>query len=195
MEKLRLLQELGVDVNNGIIPLTGEICEEMYARLVHCLSAMNNAGIGYDEITILLNTPGGDVYQAFAIIDLLNAQKLQGIKIRVVCNGPVMSAGTLILMCADTREMTPSSHLMIHYGEDNGTSCDNDLKHTIHLRGMMKDLYMNNSYVTPKVILNWFSTNVYYNPSQALKMGLIDRICDEPKKPKRKKKSAARSRG
>lgn len=185
MEKYRPLQELGIDVNNGVIPLIGEIDENMFARLVMCLTALNNANIGYSELTILLNTPGGEVDQAYAIYDTLRNQSC---KIRVVCNGPVQSAGTIILMAGDIREMTKNSSLMFHYGVD-GVSCENDKKWSAKLDDKYKQLFKD-CKTTPKVYKEWYSTNVYYDPDQALKLGLITGIIDNDKRKKRTKKSA-----
>lgn len=184
MKDFRALQDLGIDVNLGIIPLIGEVGDEMYARLVHCINAISNANIQYEQLTILLNTYGGDLYQAFAIYDLIRRQPMQT---RIVCNGPVMSAGTIILMAADVREITPTSYLMYHYGQEANDS-EPSAKQNARLLKEMKSIYKDNSNVTPRTLNKWFAHDTYYNAEEALELGLVDRISKYGKKQKRKTK-------
>ena len=182
MDKLKRLHDLGIDIENGIIPLIGDVNESMYTSLVDSLISLANAGVGYDTITILLNTYGGELYHAFAIYDQLKSQDM---KIRIVCNGPVMSAGTIILMAGDVREMTPLSFLMVHYGVDMQES-HNGLKQNKRLMETMKKLYVENSTATDKQVSGWFDTDTFFDSEQALKYGLVNKVTKYAKKTKRK---------
>ena len=182
MKDLRALHDLGIDINKGIIPLVGEVGEEMYARLVHCITAISNNKLAYEQLTVILNTYGGDLYQAFAIYDLL---KRQPMPIRIVCNGPVMSAGTIILMAADVREISPNSFLMYHYGQE-ANDTEQSAKQNARLLKLMKNLYKENSSVTTRTLNKWFSQDTYYNADEALKLGLVDEIMENDVKVKKK---------
>lgn len=191
MEKLKRLHDLGIDVDNGMIPLIGTVDEDMYRHLVDCLTQLSNTKQAYPELTILLNTYGGELYHAFAIYDLLRKQEMD---IRIVCNGPVMSAGTIILMAGDTREMTPLSFLMIHYGFDMQES-HSGLKQNADLLELMKKLYKENSQASAKTVDGWFDADRYFTAKEALKIGLIDKVQTYGKTIKRTKKRATRTRG
>jgi ATP-dependent protease ClpP protease subunit len=190
VEKLKHLYDLGIDVDNGVIPLIGTVDELMYAHLVNSLTQLSNAKKSYEQLTIILNTYGGELYHAFAIYDLLRMQEMS---IRIVCNGPVMSAGTIILMAGDVREMTPLSYLMIHYGFDMQES-HSGLKQNSDLLDLMKKLYKDNSDASTKTIEGWFDADKYFTASAALKMGLIDKVQKYEQQTKRKKKRATRAR-
>lgn len=190
MDKLKHLFELGVNVEHGIIPLIGDVSEEMYGHLFMALTSLSNANLNYEEITIVLNTYGGDLYHGFAIYDFLKSRPE---RIRIVCNGPVMSAGTIILMAGDVREITPLSYLMVHYGFDVNDS-HQTLKHNTHLMNTMKKIYRDNSFATPKAISSWFNADTYFTAERALELGLVDKVIDYEKKPKRKKRRATRTR-
>jgi len=179
--RLTQIENLGIDAVHGIIPLIGEVNEEMYTRLIDCITALSNADVAYERLTILLNTYGGDLYNAFAIYDQLKSQEM---KIRIVCNGPVMSAGTVILMAGDVREMTPLSFLMVHYGIDAQDS-EKTYKHNGHLLKLLKGLYRENSNSSEKTINGWFNSDTYFTAEEALKLGLVDKITQYTKKPKR----------
>lgn len=186
---LKRLVELGVDINNGIIPLIGDVNEEMYRHLAECFVQMSNAQLGYQEIVLLLNTYGGETYYAFAIYDMLKQQEM---KVRIVCNGPVMSAGTIILMAGDTREMSPLSSLMIHYGW-NSQENNVDLEQNKRIVRIMSQIYKMNSTADVSDIKTWFNHDTYFTAKEAKKHGLIDKVREYAKKPKRKK-SATRTR-
>lgn len=73
-------------------------------------------GTSNDPITIILNSEGGDYYQALAIYDYIKSLKSH-VTIKII--GNCMSAATIISLAADVRVMSPNSTYMIHYGSDN----------------------------------------------------------------------------
>lgn len=161
-----------VDLKRGIIPLMGEVGEDMYAQVERCLMALSIQEPPVEKLTFVLNTYGGDLYQAFAIYDLI---KMQPLKTEVLCNGPVMSAGTIIMQAADERIMTPRSYLMYHFGRQVAET-QQCVAHFQEITNDVKKLYKKASKVSPKVINTWFEKETYYNAQEALKYGLIDRI-------------------
>lgn len=181
----RILRELGVDVNNGIIPLIGDVSQEMLARIICIFNEMSNEGLGYETLTFILSTYGGDLYTAFGIKNILDAQEMN---IRIVCVGPVMSAGTIILLAGDIREMTKDSYLMMHYGQDVSESAE-DHKQNGELMKKMKEVYKSNSKISTKTLSGWFSRDTYYNAEQAYDAGLIDRIHANEEKPEKTKRT------
>lgn len=65
------------------------------------------------EITIIMNNPGGDAYHGMAIYDFIR-MTLCPCTIKVY--GYAMSMGSIILQAADYRVMMPNSRFMMHYG-------------------------------------------------------------------------------
>lgn len=63
------------------------------------------------EITVRINSPGGDVFDGFAIYNLLAQHPA---KIRVKVDGWAASAASVIAMAGDTVEMAANALLMIH---------------------------------------------------------------------------------
>lgn len=66
-----------------------------------------------DELTILLNNIGGDVYHGMAIYDAVKACRSR-VTIKVI--GQAFSMASIILQAADHRVMFPHARLMIHMG-------------------------------------------------------------------------------
>ena len=174
MKALEVLLETMVDVKNGLIVLTGEVNQEMYLHLSRSLMVLGLTNLEYDEIKILINTYGGDLYQALAIYDLIRRQPMKTI---TQCVGLVMSAGTIILQAGDERLMTPRSYLMYHFGSQTAESSQ-CVAHYNDLTKDMKEIYKERSQINPRVVNSWFSKDTYYTAKDALKYGLIDRIAE-----------------
>lgn len=71
------------------------------------LDTMQDAG----EITVRINSPGGDVFDGFAIYNLLSQHPA---KIHVKVDGWAASAASVIAMAGDTVEMAANALMMIH---------------------------------------------------------------------------------
>jgi ATP-dependent protease ClpP protease subunit len=81
---------------------------EYIIKGIHLLESRSD-----DDITIIMNNPGGDWYHGLAIYDAVK-YSICHCTIRVY--GHAMSMGSLILQAADSRVMMPNSKFMIHYG-------------------------------------------------------------------------------
>lgn len=69
--------------------------------------------ISQEDITIILNSIGGDVAHGLAIYDAIKASKS---KITIKAFGNVMSMGSVIFQSANERIMSPNCVQMIHAG-------------------------------------------------------------------------------
>lgn len=83
----------------------------MAERQIKNLHILDN--LSQDEITIILNNPGGDVNHGLAIYDAIKACRS---RIVIKVYGYAMSMGSIILQAADERVMAPQASQMIHYG-------------------------------------------------------------------------------
>ena len=99
------LLNLSVDWDGRQVYLDGPIEEHTGAWFWTVLDAL-----GTDEVTVHLNTPGGDEVSMFAIHDAIRRHG----SVTVVAYGQVCSAGVLILACAQDRVVTQSTILMSH---------------------------------------------------------------------------------
>ena len=66
-----------------------------------------------EDITIIINNVGGEVFHGFAIYDAIRACKS---KVIMKVFGQCMSIAALILQAADIRMVSPLSRIMIHVG-------------------------------------------------------------------------------
>jgi hypothetical protein len=76
---------------------------------MHVLESKNTT----QEITIIMNNPGGDPYHGMAIYDVI---RMSACPCTIKVYGYAMSMGSIILQAADYRIMMPNSKFMMHYG-------------------------------------------------------------------------------
>ena len=63
------------------------------------------------EITLCINSPGGDVVSGLAVYDTIQMMKSP---VRTVCIGTAASMGAIIFLSGVRREMLPHTKIMIH---------------------------------------------------------------------------------
>lgn len=86
----------------------------MAERLIKGLHILDKAAPSGDQpISIIMNNPGGDEYDGFAIYDAIKTCKNH---VTITVYGKAMSMGGIILQAADKRIMTVNSRFMMHYG-------------------------------------------------------------------------------
>lgn len=63
------------------------------------------------EITLYINSPGGEVISGLAVYDYISIMKAP---VRTVCIGSAASMGAILFLAGRKREMLPHTRIMIH---------------------------------------------------------------------------------
>lgn len=97
----------------GVHFLVGDIEEENINEAIKWLVYENIDPKANRVLTLYINSQGGDLYQAFALIDMMNNSR---VPIRTIGFGSVMSAGFLILAAGTKGEryVAPNTGIMCH---------------------------------------------------------------------------------
>lgn len=137
-----------------------------------------------DDITLMINTLGGSVNDGFALIDIMEASRLD---IRTVSMGNIMSMGTLIMSAGTKgkRVILKNSAVMTHQFSSYSIGKYHELvavqKSFEYTRLQMVNHFLRTTKMNEKqindVILG--KTDRYLSPSECKKFGLIDHIVDE----------------
>lgn len=111
-ERLAETLESGVDFKSRTIYLIDDVCRKMSRKAIIALRQLDEKP---GDITVILDSPGGDEYEGWAIYD---AFKQAQNRITVVGTGYVMSMAALVLQMAapGRRFLTANSRFMIHDG-------------------------------------------------------------------------------
>jgi ATP-dependent protease ClpP protease subunit len=133
-------------------------------------------------IELHMSSYGGDTYSMLRFHDEILACPCQ---IKFVGSGPVMSSASFIMAVCDERSLHPNTVVMVHE-----LSAGDDGKHTdikisaaenVRLMNQLCEIYEANSRMPKEFWLDICQRDVYLTASEAVSLGLADRII-EPKK-------------
>ena len=168
------LLEYAVDIAERKIYLTGEIGVALHLRMALGLRLISRSNSEKLPITIVINSYGGEVCQALAIIEEMELAK-RNVRIDTYAIGACQSAGTLILQAGQTRKASKDCSLMVHFGQETNES-GNEAKHNSKLTKRMKDIYQERTGKGAKTINKWLDADTYFTAEEALKAKLIDEV-------------------
>jgi ATP-dependent protease ClpP protease subunit len=136
-----------------------------------------------DELTVHINSPGGDIFDGLAIYQALKNHKA---KVTVRVDGLAASIASVIAMAADTLIMAPKSTMMIHDGWSITCGNSADMRKTADLLDKQSDIiasvYADRSGQPTDFWRDRMRDETWYNAQEALDAGLIDEIEGQEKK-------------
>lgn len=161
--------------------LTGEIDEH---TVTECIRWLIYENLDNDEdklLTIYINTTGGDLYHAFALIDMMNNSQYP---IRTIGIGAVMSAGFLIFASGTPgqRYAAKNCSFMCHQYSETFTGKHHDLRATMkegdNYNTRMIDILQSATGLTRSKIRSKLlpASDVYLNADQMLEFNIADHI-------------------
>lgn len=133
------------------------------------------------KILVDINSTGGNVYDAFSII---NAIKTCPIQVDTYVSGLAASSAFVIALAGKERYCSDLANYMFHSvsATSSGTMAylQNDVAQTLNLQKMLVDFVRKNSKISKKkleVIVN-ANRDSYYMPAECVRMGVVDYIVD-----------------
>ena len=120
-------------------PIDSDIANLVIAQLLHL-----EADDPDRDISLYINSPGGDAYAALAMYDAMQFIRCD---VQTVCSGIAMSGGSLVLAggTEGKRSCLPNSRVLIHQpsGGFNGQSSDIEIhaKEALALRERLEEIY------------------------------------------------------
>ena len=159
--------------------LTGDIDEDNIRKAIQWI-VYENLSNETKTLTLYVNSQGGDLYSAFALIDIMQVSKHV---IRTVGIGSIMSAAFLIFVSGTRghRIIAPNTGIMCHQYSDSTEGKHHDLKATMkegeHCNERMLSILENSCKLDAKTIkrklLN--PTDVYLTAEELILLGLADK--------------------
>lgn len=131
------------------------------------------------DISLYINSPGGSVTDALAILDTMNHIKPD---VSTVCIGMAASAGALLLSAGakGKRYTLPNAEIMIHQpsGGAQGQASDIEItaKQIIKMRERLNKILAKNTGQSLEQIIKDSDRDYHMNAEEAKKYGIIDHI-------------------
>jgi len=165
---------------NRRIFLTGEITDETTERLIREMDYLSS--VSSEDITLLINSPGGSVSSGLAIID---AMKRLPCDFRTVCTGITASMAAVIATCGGSkgkRYITPSAEMMIHQplGGIHGQASDIEVaaNRIILIKRKLNKMIAEATGQTLERVTADSDRDRYFDAAEAVEYGLVDGILE-----------------
>jgi ATP-dependent Clp protease protease subunit len=167
----RLLNERIVFVGQ---PIDDEIANLVVAQLLHLEAADPER-----DISLYVNSPGGQVYAGLAIYDTMQFIRPD---VQTICCGVAMSISALFLAggAPGKRLSLPNGRMLIHQpsGGYQGQSTDIAIhaEEALALRGVLDGLFAKHTGQPLERVHDDMERDRYFTPAEALEYGLVDRV-------------------
>lgn len=162
------------------VELVGEIDAEMVNSLIRQLRYLQK--VDWDgEITMFINSPGGEVASGLALYDVMQAITCP---IRTVCLGMAASMGALLFIAGDERDMLPHSRVMVHDplvgGGIGGSALSVKARadNLMRTREVTAQVIAEHTGKTLEEVYAITANDTYFEAPEAIEFGLADRIVE-----------------
>ena len=146
-----------------------------------------NAGNG--NITVWINSPGGDVFAAAQIYNMLRDYKGS---VTVKIDGIAASAASVIAMAGDKVCVSPVAMMMIHNPATMAMGEAKDMQKAITMLNEVKESILNayefKTGLTRARLSHMMDDETWFNAKKAVELGFADKILFDSYEDKKKKK-------
>jgi ATP-dependent Clp protease protease subunit len=132
-----------------------------------------------DSLTLVVNTPGGSVSAAFALIDVMKTSK---IPVDTLAIGSIASCGVLITMAGRERSISENCMVMSHQYSWGSSGKHQDLLSARKAQDITHERILNHYHRCTKKSRKFIEKNllphedVWLTPPEAVGMGIVDSI-------------------
>jgi len=157
-------------------PIDDQIANITIAQLLHLESADPDK-----DISIYINSPGGDVYSGLAIYDTMQFIKPD---VSTICFGVAMSMGSLLLTggTKGKRLALPNARLLIHQPsagfEGQATDIEIHAREILSARERINELYAHHTGAPIEQVNHDMERDRFFTAEQGVEYGLIDRVLE-----------------
>lgn len=160
--------------------LWGEVSTESIKKAVRQMLLLDS--IDDKEIQLIINSPGGSVYDGMALYDVMQSVKSP---ISTICMGMALSMGSILLAAGNKglRKAYAYSRIMIHQ-PSSGTQgrladMERQLNEVLTAKEIGAKLLAHHSGQTFEKIMKDFDRDHWLSAAEAKKYGLVDEVIAE----------------
>ncbi|HEN6441655.1 TPA: Clp protease ClpP [Streptococcus agalactiae] len=161
--------------------IEGQIADETwFGDEVTSQQFKNDLISGTGDITLWINSPGGDVFAAAQIYNML--MDYQG-DVHVIIDGLAASAASVIAMAGTTVSMSPVAMMMIHNPWTFAQGEAKDMAKVIEMLGEIKESIINayelRTGLSRTKISHLMDSESWFNAKKAVELGFADKVLFE----------------
>jgi len=158
-------------------PIDDEVANVVVAQLLHLESEDPDK-----DISVYVNSPGGDVYAGLAIYDTLTFVKPD---IRTICVGIAMSMGAVLLAAGTKgkRSALPNAKILIHQvwtGQFGGQASDVEIRarEVLDLKRRVEQILADHTGQPLERVAADTDRDHFMSAAEAVEYGLIDQVIE-----------------
>ena len=157
-------------------PIDDQISNLIVAQLLHLESADPDK-----DISIYINSPGGDVYSGLAIYDTMQFIKPD---VTTICFGIAASMGSLLLTggASGKRLALPNSRILIHQPsagfEGQASDIDIHAREVLSVRERIDEIFAEHTGRTLEQVHDEMERDRFFGADEAAEYDLIDRVIE-----------------
>jgi len=168
-----------LDYEDSVIFINDEINDHTLTDLIIRMRSLLQHRKNKDApINLMINSPGGDIYEMFGIIDYIETLD---VKVNTICRGRAFSAAAVILTCGTgTRMMSKRSTVMFHQSSSFlGGKMSDITAYLDNVKSLEKTIYSMLAEKT-KQDADWWKnkmrSDLFLTAEELLEIGVIDQI-------------------
>ena len=162
-------------LKDRIVFLTGEINEATANIVISELLYLDS--LSHNEISLYINSPGGEVSSGFAIFDTMHFIKSN---VRTIVVGMAASMAAFLLASGDIRSALPNAEVMIHQplGGIQGQATDIKIvaDHILKMKQKLVSILAEKTKKEESILEKDMERDFYMSATEALEYGIIDEI-------------------
>ncbi|MCX6386359.1 MAG: ATP-dependent Clp endopeptidase proteolytic subunit ClpP [Solirubrobacterales bacterium] len=157
--------------------VTDQVANLVIAQLLHLESSDPDK-----DISIYINSPGGDIYSGLAIYDTMQFIKPD---VQTICFGIAMSMGSLLLTggAKGKRLALPNSRILIHQPssgfEGQATDIEIHAREILSIRKRVDEIYAQHTGQSVEQVHKDMERDRFLKADEAVEYGLIDKVLTE----------------
>ena len=173
------------DIYHRCYTFDQQVSEASVRKCINTLTAWARDEPGCD-MRIVINSPGGDIIEGFALIDFITDLRKNGHKVTTVALGMAASMAGVLLQSGDVRVMGKNAIMLIHEGSLGAVGSFGEVEDRVKLMKLLHerilDLFESRAKTinpkTTKTFLRkmWTRADVWLTSEESLRLGLIDEI-------------------
>lgn len=182
-ESVRGIQPIAIEdelLRKREIFFVEEVTAKTANELIKQLMYLENEDAG-QEITLYINSPGGEVKSGLAVYDYITLMKAP---VRTVCIGTAASMGAILFLAGEKRQMLPHSEIMIHdpsYSRaEMGGRKPHEIQHKLdslnETKEMLAKIIADRTGKSLEEIYEVTAEDSYYKAKAAIEFGLATEI-------------------
>jgi len=168
-----------LDYEDSVIFINDEINDNTLTDfIIRMRSLLQHRKDKTAPVNLMINSPGGDVYEMFGIIDYIESLD---VKVNTICRGRAMSAAAVILTCGTgTRMMSKRSTVMFHQSSSFMGGKMSDITAYLDNIKSLEVLIYNMLAEKTKKGADWWKekmrNDMFLTADELLEIGVIDQI-------------------